>query len=233
MKRSKRYMALLEKFDRTRKYTLREAIELAKELSTAKFDETIEIHVKLGVDPRKADQMVRGTVTLPHGTGKERKVLVLTGGEKEKEALEAGADYVGLDEYIEKIEKGWLDFDAVVATPDAMPRVGKLGRILGPRGLMPNPKTGTVTFDVGRVVREIKKGKIDFKVDRTGVVHAPIGKASFETDKLYENAIEFLRELQRVRPQAFRGTYMKTVHISSTMGPGIEVDMGDVAEIVR
>jgi len=233
MKRSKRYMALLERFDRTRKYTLREAIELAKELSTAKFDETIEIHVKLGVDPRKADQMVRGTVTLPHGTGKERKVLVLTGGEKEKEALEAGADYVGLDEYIEKIEKGWLDFDAVVATPDAMPRVGKLGRILGPRGLMPNPKTGTVTFDVGRVVREIKKGKIDFKVDRTGVVHAPIGKASFETDKLYENAIEFLRELQRVRPQAFRGTYMKTVHISSTMGPGIEVDMGDVAEIVR
>ncbi len=233
MKRSRRYMALLEKFDRTRKYTLREAIELAKELSTAKFDETIEIHVKLGVDPRKADQMVRGTVTLPHGTGKERKVLVLTSGEKEKEALEAGADYVGLDEYIEKIEKGWLDFDAVVATPDAMPRVGKLGRILGPRGLMPNPKTGTVTFDVGRVVREIKKGKIDFKVDRTGVVHAPIGKASFETDKLYENAIEFLRELQRVRPQAFRGTYMKTVHISSTMGPGIEVDMGDVAEIVR
>ncbi len=233
MKRSKRYMALLEKFDRTRKYTLREAIELAKELSTAKFDETIEIHVKLGVDPRKADQMVRGTVTLPHGTGKERKVLVLTGGEKEKEALEAGADYVGLDEYIEKIEKGWLDFDAVVATPDAMPKVGKLGRILGPRGLMPNPKTGTVTFDVGRVVREIKKGKIDFKVDRTGVVHAPIGKASFETDKLYENAVEFLRELQRVRPQAFRGTYMKTVHISSTMGPGIEVDMGDVAEIVR
>lgn len=233
MKRSKRYMALLEKFDRTRKYTLREAIELAKDLSTAKFDETIEIHVKLGVDPRKADQMVRGTVTLPHGTGKERKVLVLTGGEKEKEALEAGADYVGLDEYIEKIEKGWLDFDAVVATPDAMPKVGKLGRILGPRGLMPNPKTGTVTFDVGRVVREIKKGKIDFKVDRTGVVHAPIGKASFETDKLYENAVEFLRELQRVRPQAFRGTYMKTVHISSTMGPGIEVDMGDVAEIVR
>lgn len=233
MKRSKRYTALLEKFDKTKKYTLKEALKLAKELSTAKFDETIEIHVKLGVDPRKADQMVRGTVTLPHGTGKERKVLVLTSGEKEKEAVDAGADYVGLDEYIDKIEKGWLEFDAVVATPDAMPKVGKLGRILGPRGLMPNPKTGTVTFDVGRVVKEIKKGKIDFKVDRTGVVHAPIGKKSFEVDKLYENAVEFLKELHRVRPQAFRGTYMRTVHISSTMSPGIEVDMGDVFEIVR
>ncbi len=233
MKRSKRYLALVEKVDRNRYYPLYEAIELAKELADAKFDETIELAVKLGVDPRKADQMVRGTVTLPHGTGKEVRVLVFAVGEKEAEAKSAGAEYVGLDEYIEKIQKGWLDFDAVVATPDAMPKVSKLGRILGPRGLMPNPKLGTVTFDIGKVVSDIKKGKIDFKVDRTANLHLPIGKASFETEKLFENAKEALREIVRLRPASAKGTYMKSITVAPTMGPGVKVDPQDVVNVIK
>ena len=228
MKRSKRFSAILEKIDTSKSYPLREALSLVKEHANARFEETVEIHTKLGIDPRRSDQMVRGTVSLPHGTGKEKRILVITGGAKEKEAMEAGADFVGEDDVIEKIQKGWLDFDAVIATPDVMPKVGKLGKILGPRGLMPNPKLGTVTFDIAQAVKEIKKGKIEFKVDKTGVVHIPIGKVSFQLDAIYENAKEFLLELSRARPSGLKGVFIKSVYVSSTMGPGIKVDMGDI-----
>jgi large subunit ribosomal protein L1 len=200
-----------------------EAVQLVKDLSYAKFDETVEVATRLSVDPRKADQIVRGTVVLPHGTGKTARVLVIAQGEKEKEAKEAGADYVGL-EYVEQIQGGWLDFDVVVATPDVMGKVGPLGRVLGPRGLMPTPKAGTVTFDVGKAVTEIKAGKIEFRVDKTGNVHAPIGKVSFEAGQLKENFDAFMDQIVRARPSSAKGTYVRSVTVSSTMGPGVPVD---------
>jgi large subunit ribosomal protein L1 len=200
-----------------------EAVQMVKDLSFANFDETVEVATRLSVDPRKADQIVRGTVVLPHGTGRSVRVLVIAQGEKEKEAQDAGADYVGL-EFVDKIQQGWLDFDVVVATPDVMGKVGPLGRVLGPRGLMPTPKAGTVTFDVGKAVSEIKAGKIEFRVDKTGNVHAPIGKISFEADKLAENFEAFMDQIVRARPAAAKGTYVRSVTVSSTMGPGVPVD---------
>jgi large subunit ribosomal protein L1 len=200
-----------------------EAVQMVKDLSFAKFDETVEVATSLNVDPRKADQIVRGTVVLPHGTGKSVRVLVIAQGEKEKEATDAGADYVGI-EYCDKIQQGWLDFDVVVATPDVMGKVGPLGRILGPRGLMPTPKGGTVTFDVGRAVQEIKAGKIEYRVDKTGNVHAPIGKVSFSPEQLGENLGAFMDSVVRAKPAAAKGTYVKSVTVSSTMGPGVAID---------
>jgi len=200
------------------------AVKLVKETARAKFDETIVVSSHLGVDPRHSDQLVRGTVVLPHGTGKSLRVLVLAKGEKAKEALDAGADFAGTDEYVKKIQDGWLEIDAIVATPDMMGEVGKLGRVLGPRGLMPNPKSGTVTFDVTKAVNELKAGKIEFRVDKGANVHAPVGKASFSEDKLLENARAYLRELMRAKPAASKGSYVKSLTISSTMGPGITLD---------
>jgi large subunit ribosomal protein L1 len=202
---------------------LAEAVKLVKQTARAKFDETIVVSSHLGVDPRHSDQLVRGTVVLPHGTGKSLRVLVLAKGEKQKEALAAGADFVG-DEYVKKLQEGWLDVDAIVATPDMMGEVGKLGRVLGPRGLMPNPKSGTVTFDVAKAVKELKAGKIEFRVDKGANVHAPVGKASFSEDKLLDNARAFLRELMRSKPTASKGHYVRSLTISSTMGPGITLD---------
>ncbi len=207
---------------------LAQAVKLVKQTARAKFDETIVVSSHLGVDPRHSDQLVRGTVVLPHGTGKSLRVLVLTKGDKMREAEAAGADYVGSDEYIPKIQQGWLEVDAIVATPDLMGEVGKLGRVLGPRGLMPNPKSGTVTFDVAKAVRELKAGKIEFRVDKGANVHAPIGKASFSEDKLLENTRTFLRELVRARPAAAKGAYIKSLTISATMGPGIVLDPATV-----
>jgi large subunit ribosomal protein L1 len=200
-----------------------EALQIVKELASAGFDETVEVAARLGVDPRKADQVVRGTVVLPHGTGKTVRVLVAAQGEKEKEAQQAGADYVGLD-FVQRIQEGWLDFDVMVATPDVMGKVGPLGRILGPRGLMPTPKAGTVTFDVGKAVEEIKAGKIEFRVDKTGNVHAPIGRVSFETESLSQNLVAFMDQIVRARPSSAKGQYVRSVTVSSTMGPGVPVD---------
>jgi large subunit ribosomal protein L1 len=208
---------------------LAEAVKLVKQTARAKFDETIVVSSHLGVDPRHSDQLVRGTVVLPHGTGKTIRILVLCRGEKEKEALAAGADFAGADEYVKKLQDGWLEIDAIVATPDMMGEVGKLGRVLGPRGLMPNPKSGTVTFDVAKAVNELKAGKIEFRVDKGSNVHAPVGKASFPEDKLLENARVFLRELARAKPAATKGTYIKSLTLSSTMGPGIALDPTAVA----
>jgi large subunit ribosomal protein L1 len=221
MKRSKRYQKSLEKIDRNKEYSLEDAIKLLKETATAKFDETIEVAMKLGVDPRHADQMVRGTVALPHGTGKTVKVLVLAKGEKAEAALKAGADYAGLEEYIEKIQKGWLDFDVAVATPDVMSMVGRLGRILGTRGLMPNPKSGTVTADVENAVKEIKAGKIDFRVDKTGIIHTGVGKSSFDSEQIVENVRAFVNAIIKLKPASAKGTYLQSISISCTMGPGI------------
>ena len=198
-------------------------MKLVKELASAGFDETVDVATRLGVDPRKADELVRGTVALPHGTGKSVRVLVIAQGEKEAEAKEAGADYIGV-EFLEKIEGGWLDFDVCVATPDLMGKVGPLGRVLGPRGLMPTPKAGTVTFDISRSVKEIKAGKIEFRVDKTGIVHAPIGKASFSEEQLSENLGAFMDEIMRSKPSGVKGTYLKSVTVSSTMGPGVGID---------
>jgi large subunit ribosomal protein L1 len=221
----KRYRAALEIASKAGTVRdLSEAVKLVKQTARAKFDETIVVSSHLGVDPRHSDQLVRGTVVLPHGTGKSLRVLVLAKGEKAKEALAAGADFAGSDEYVKKIQDGWLDVDAIVATPDMMGEVGKLGRVLGPRGLMPNPKSGTVTFDVTKAVNELKAGKIEFRVDKGANVHAPVGKASFSEDKLLENARAFLRELMRSRPTAAKGHYVKSLTISSTMGPGITLD---------
>jgi len=200
-----------------------DAVKLVRELATAKFDESVDVATRLGVDPRKADQLVRGTVVLPHGTGKSVRVLAIVQGEKEAEANEAGADYVGV-EYVEKIQGGWLDFDVCVVTPDLMGKVGPLGRVLGPRGLMPTPKAGTVTFDIGRAVQEIKAGKIEFRVDKTGNVHAPIGKASFSDEQLEENLSAFMDQIMRSKPSAAKGTYLRSVTVSSTMGPGVAID---------
>lgn len=231
MKLSKRVKNNLEKVDNKKEYKIAEAVSLVKELANAKFDESVDIAVKLGVDPRHADQMVRGTVVLPHGTGKQVRVLVLTRGPKEKEAQEAGADYVGFDEYIKKIQEGWLDFDVVVATPDVMPEVGKLGKILGARGLMPNPKSGTVTMEVGKVVKELKAGKIQFRVDKAGIVHASIGKASFDAQKLVENIKTLLSTILRLKPAAAKGQYVKSIYLSSTMGPGIKIDRNELINL--
>ena len=212
---------------------LRDAVSLVKSSAKAKFDETVEIASHLGVDPRHSDQLVRGTVVLPHGTGKSIRVLVFTKGEKEKEAQAAGADFVGSDEYAKKIQEGWTDVDAIIATPDMMGELSKLGRILGPRGLMPNPKSGTVTFDVAKAVKELKAGKIEYRVDKGANVHAPVGKASFSEEQLYENALAFLRELVRAKPAAAKGTYLKSVTMSSTMGPGVAIDPNVVLSTVK
>lgn len=220
----KNYVNSLEKVDRNRLYTLEEAVALTKETSWAKFDETLDMAVRLGVDPRHSDQVVRGAVVLPHGIGKSAKVVVFAKGEKEKEARDAGADYVGAEDLAEKISNGWMDFDRVVATPDVMGIVGKLGKILGPRGLMPNPKVGTVTFDVGKAVREIKLGKVEYRVDKTAIVHVPVGKLSFDTRKLYENAVAILESIIKAKPASSKGRYLKTITLSSTMGPGVKVD---------
>ncbi len=222
-KRGKKFRQASEKIE-PRPYELGEAVALAKEVAFGSFDETFELAVRLGVDPRHADQMVRGTVALPHGTGKQLRVLVFATGEKMKEAEEAGADYVGGEELAQKISDGWLEFDAVVATPDMMKIAGRLGRILGPRGMMPNPKTGTVTFDVGEAVRQIKAGRIEFRVDKAGIIHAPFGRASFPPDALRENAEELLRAILRARPAAAKGRYLMSVSLSTTLGPGIRLD---------
>ena len=222
-KRGKRYTDAKAKLSTGDKLPPKDAIQVVKDLSYAKFDETVEVAARLGVDPKQADQVVRGTVALPHGTGKDVRVLVIAQGDKEKEAQDAGADFVGV-EFLDKIKEGWLDFDVAVATPDLMGKVGPLGRILGPRGLMPTPKAGTVTFDVGRAVTEIKAGKIEYRVDRTGNVHAPIGKVSFDEEKLSENLEAFMDSIIRARPSSSKGTYLKGVSVSSTMGPGIAID---------
>ncbi|HFB39228.1 MAG TPA: 50S ribosomal protein L1 [Oceanithermus sp.] len=223
-KRGKRYLNLLEKVDRNRLYTPEEAAKLVKELASAKFDETVEAHIKLGIDPRKSDQTVRSTVALPHGTGRQVRVVAIAKGEKLKEAEEAGADFVGGEEIVKKIKEGWLDFDAVVATPDMMGVVGReLGRILGPRGMLPNPKAGTVGFNIGEIIKEIKAGRIEFRNDKTGVVHAPIGKASFDAEKLAENLRAFIKAVEAAKPEAAKGTYIKSVHVATTMGPSVKV----------
>ena len=221
---STRMAAALGVVDTEKSYELREAVTAVKKAANAKFDETIEVALKLGVDPRQADQMVRGLTSLPHGTGKQVRVLVFAKGEKESEAKEAGADYVGSDELVKKIQGGWLEFDATVATPDTMRSVGKLGKILGPRGLMPSPKSGTVTFDVAKAVQEIKAGKIEFKVDKNANIHVPVAKASFDEDKIYENAVAVLEAIVKAKPSAAKGQFLRLVTLSSTMGPGIHLD---------
>lgn len=215
----------LEKIEEGKIYTIDEAAKLVKEITFTKFDASVDMDVRLGVDPRKADQMVRGVCTLPHGTGKEVKVLVLCTPDKEEEAKAAGADFVGLDEYIDKIKSGWTDVDIIITMPSIMGKVGALGRILGPRGLMPNPKSGTVTTEVGKAVTEVKAGKIDFKVDKYGIVHSSIGKVSFDPEKIKENAAEFISVIQRLKPSSAKGTYVKSVFLSSTMSPGLKIDL--------
>ena len=220
----------LEKLDKDKQYTINEASGLVKEMTTSKFDASVDIDVRLGVDPRKANQMVRGVVTLPHGTGKDVKVLVLCTPEKEDEAKEAGADYVGLDDYIEKIEKGWTDMDVIVTMPPVMAKIGKLGRVLGPRGLMPNPKSGTVTMEIGKAVSDVKMGKIDFKVDKYGIIHTSIGKVSFTAEKIAENAREFVNTIIKLKPSSAKGTYIKSIYLSSTMSPGVKLDPKAIEE---
>lgn len=229
MKRvSKKRKEILAKHDLSKAFTLTDACDLVKGISTTKFDASVDICVRLGVDPRKANQMVRGTVALPHGTGKDVKVLVLCTPDKEKEALDAGADFVGLDDYIAKIKAGWTAVDVIITMPSVMGKVGALGRILGPRGLMPNPKTGTVTMDIGKAVEEVKAGKIDFKVDKYGIIHAGIGKVSFEGEKIRDNAFELIQTLLKLKPSASKGTYIKSIYLSSTMSPGIQIDAKSV-----
>ncbi len=231
-RKGKKYRASAEKVDRNKRYGFQEAVELAVKSAYAKFDETVDLAVKLGVDPRHADQMVRGTVVLPNGLGKSVTVAVFAKGDKEKEALEAGADYVGSDDLVEKVQKGFLDFEKAIATPDMMGAVGKLGKILGPRGLMPNAKLGTVTFDVARAVRDVKAGKVDFKVEKAGIVHAPVGKVSFGAEKLLQNIAALMETIVRLKPAASKGTYIKGIAISSTMGPGIKIDTGAVKDLI-
>lgn len=223
-KLTKKRKSALEKIEPGKAYPLSEAAKLVKEINQTKFDASVDLDVRLGVDPRKANQMVRGIVTLPHGTGKEVRVLVLCTPEKEQEAKDAGADYVGLDEYIEKIENGWTDVDVIITMPPVMSKIGKLGRVLGPRGLMPNPKSGTVTMDIGKAVKEVKMGKIDFKVDKYGIIHSPVGKVSFEPQKIAENAKEFISTIIKLKPAAAKGTYIRSIYMSSTMSPGIKLD---------
>jgi len=223
-KLSKNRKAALEKLDRSRLYTLKEASVLVKEMTTTKYDASIDLDVRLGIDPRKSNQMVRGVVSLPHGTGKQTRVLVLCTPDKAGEATDAGADYVGLDDYVEKIKGGWTDVDVIITMPSVMGKVGQLGRILGPRGLMPNPKSGTVTMEIGKAVKEVKQGKIDFKVDKSGIIHASIGKVSFEPHKIAENAKEFVSMVNKLKPAAAKGTYIRSLFLSSTMSPGIKID---------
>lgn len=221
---SKNRKAVTDKVEKGVKYKIQDAAQLVKDVTFTKFDASVDIDVRLGVDPRKANQMVRGIATLPHGTGKVVKVLVMCTPEKEQEAKDAGADYVGLDEYVEKIQNGWTDVDIIITMPQVMAKIGKLGRVLGPRGLMPNPKSGTVTMDIGKAVEEVKKGKIDFKVDKYGIIHANVGKVSFSADKLVDNINEIMQTILKLKPSASKGTYVRSVFISSTMSPGIEVD---------
>jgi large subunit ribosomal protein L1 len=230
-KRGKKYQEAAKLLDPELEYTLEEACDLVKKTSTVKFDASVDIDIRLGVDPRHADQMVRGSVTLPHGTGKEVRVLALVNEAKQAEAEEAGADHVGLDEYIQKMEEGWTDIDVIVATPDVMGKIGKLGRVLGPRGLMPNPKSGTVTNDVGEAIKLVKAGKIDFRVDKYGILHASVGKVSFEASALRENALEFLRTVMKLRPASAKGLYIRSAHMSSTMGPSIPLSRSSVISV--
>jgi len=227
-KLTKKRKEVLAKFDKDTVYSLADAARIVKDITTTKFDSSVDIDVRLGVDPRKANQMVRGIVTLPHGTGKTVRVLVLCTPDKEEEATLAGADFVGLDDYIVKIKDGWTDVDVIITMPTIMPKVGALGRILGPRGLMPNPKTGTVTMDVGKAVTEVKAGKIDFKVDKFGIIHAAIGKVSFDQEKIIENAKEILHTIMKLKPSSAKGTYVKSIYMSSTMSPGIRVDQKSI-----
>ena len=226
---SKKRKQAIAKVDQTQSYSLAEASKIIKSVTYTKFDASVDLSIRLGVDPRKANQMVRGVVTLPHGTGKTKKVLVLCTPDKEAEAKEAGADFVGLDDYIQKIEQGWTDIDVVITMPSVMGKVGKLGKVLGPRNLMPNPKTGTVTTDVGKAVREVKAGKIDFKVDKQGSIHASVGKVSFDAQKLEENASELLNTILKLKPSAAKGTYMKSVYLSSTMSPSVMIDTKSIS----
>jgi len=223
-KLSKKRKAALEKFDLTQAFPIAKAMEVVKEVNTAKFDASVDLHIRLGVDPKKADQAIRGTVSLPNGTGKDKTVLVLCTPDKEAEAKEAGADHVGLDEYIKKIQGGWTDIDVVIAAPNVMAQLGRVGRILGPRGLMPNPKTGTVTPNVGAAVKEVKKGKISFRVDKFGIIHSSVGRVSFSADQLKENAMELLGTLNRMKPSSVKGEYMRSVNVASTMSPGVNID---------
>jgi large subunit ribosomal protein L1 len=223
-KLSKNRKIAVSKVDPEKAYTVEEASKLIKEISYTKFDSSVDLDVRLGVDPRKANQMVRGIVTLPHGTGKQTRVLVLCTPDKENEAKEAGADHVGLDEFVEKIKGGWTDVDVIITMPAVMPKIGALGRVLGPRGLMPNPKSGTVTNDIGKAVKEVKMGKIDFKVDKFGIIHSSVGKVSFTADQIAENAKEFIQTIIKLKPSSAKGTYMKSVYLSSTMSPGITID---------
>ncbi|MDR1155218.1 MAG: 50S ribosomal protein L1 [Bacteroidales bacterium] len=227
---TKNRKSVLEKIDPAKAYQLSEAAALLKDITTTKFDSSVNIDVRLGVDPRKSNQMVRGVVSLPHGTGKEVRVLVLCTPDKEAEAQEAGADHVGLDEYVEKIKGGWTDVDVIITMPSVMGKIGALGRILGPRGLMPNPKSGTVTMEIGKAVTEVKQGKIDFKVDKFGIVHTSIGKVSFTPDKIIDNAKEFLSTVNKLKPSAAKGTYVKSIYLSTTMSPGLKVDTKSVEE---
>ena len=230
-KLTKKQKEVAAKYDAAQEYSLDEASKLVKDITFTKFDASVDIDVRLGVDPRKADQMVRGVVALPHGTGKETRVLVLCSPDKEQEAKDAGADYVGLDDYISTIEGGWTDVDVIITMPTVMAKVGKLGRVLGPRGLMPNPKSGTVTMEVGKAVKEVKSGKIDFKVDKFGIIHASIGKASFDAQKIVDNATEVIQTIAKLKPASAKGTYFKSINLSSTMSPGVKVDKNTIAGI--
>ncbi len=232
-RRGKRYLEAKSNVEAEKRYPLKEAVELLVRTARAKFDETVDAAIRLGVNPKHADQMVRGSVVLPNGLGKTVRVLVFAKGEKEKEAMEAGADYTGSDELIEKIKDGWLEFDRVIATPDMMGSVGKLGKILGPRGLMPNPKVGTVTFDVGRAVKELKAGKVEFRVEKAGIVHCPVGKVSFGPEKICENILALVEAIMKLKPASSKGTYLKGISLSTTMSPGIKVDPADVRNLLK
>ncbi len=233
MKVSKRIKSLRKKIDNKKEYSVEEAIKLLKENSTVKFTESLDVAIRLGVDPRHADQMVRGTVTLPHGTGKEVRVLVIAKGDQAKEALDAGADHAGLEEYLEKIQGGWADVDVIIATPDTMGQLGKLGRILGPKGLMPNPKSGTVTKDVVQAVKEVKAGKIEFRVDKTGIVHSSLGKLNFEENQLKDNIVAFLQTIMKLKPSSAKGQYVRSLFLSSTMGPGLELNKDEALALTK
>jgi large subunit ribosomal protein L1 len=232
-KRGKKFSAARAQVNRERNYSIEDAVPLVQKVKFAKFDETVEISLRLGVDPKHADQMVRGTVVLPHGLGKTKRVLAIASGEKQQEAQEAGADVVGGEEMVEKIQGGFMDFDAVVATPDMMRAVGKLGKVLGPRGLMPNPKTGTVSAEIGKAIKEIKAGKVEFRVDKTGIIHAPVGKTSFKTDSLVANAHALVDSIVKAKPSAAKGKYLRSVTLSSTMGPGIRIDTTHIDVVVK
>lgn len=229
MQLTKRNKKILEKVDTTKEYSIEEAIKTLKELSSVKFVESLDVAIRLGVDPRHADQMVRGTVSLPHGTGKEVKVLVIAKATKIQEALDAGADYAGFEEYLEKIKNGWADVDVIIATPDTMSELGKLGKVLGPKGLMPNPKSGTVTVDVAKAVKEVKAGKIEFRVEKTGIVHTSVGKINFDVDKLVENTKAFLNTIIKLKPPTAKGQYVKSLYLSTTMGPGLKISKEEIS----